>query len=68
MLRLDTATYLATQNNPASDPIINYVDDGTEPMMPATDIHGRVTKGGAISYLAAYAVLAGFLVYLFSVV
>ena len=68
MLRLDTATYLATQNNPASDPIINYVDDGTEPMVPATDAYGRVTKGGAIGFLASYAVLAAFLFYLYSVI
>ena len=64
---MDTATYLATQNDPAG-PIINFVEDGTEPMIPATDDHGRVTKGGVIGYLAAYAVLAGFLGYLFSVV
>ena len=65
---MNTATYLATQNNPASDLIVNYVDDYTEPMMPATDIHGRVTKGSAIGYLPAYAVIAGFFVYLFAIV
>ena len=62
---MDTTTYLATQNNPAADPIISFVDDGVEPMMPATDEHGRVTKSGAIGFVAAYAVLASLLLYLF---
>ena len=64
MLRMDTATYLATQNSPGG-PIINFVDDGAEQITPATDEHGRVTKGGAIGFVAAYAVLAGLLLYFF---
>lgn len=64
MLRMDTATYLATQDNPAG-PIINFVEDGIEPIMPATDNEGRVTKSGAIAFLVAYAVLAAVLLYFF---
>ena len=64
MLKLDTATYLITQDNSAG-PIINFVDDGFEPHGPVTDAEGKVSKASAAAYLVAYALLAGVIIYFF---
>ena len=64
MRRLDTALFLATQNDPGG-PIITDVEDGIEPMMVVTDDEGQVTKSGVFAYLAAYMVLAALLLYFF---
>jgi hypothetical protein len=62
MLKLDTATYLITQDNSAG-PIIQYVDDGFEPHGPVTDANGNVSGASAAAYLIAYALLAGVIGY-----
>ncbi|AKH18738.1 MULTISPECIES: hypothetical protein [Sphingomonadaceae] len=62
MLKLDTATYLITQDNSAG-PIIQYVDDGFEPHGPVTDANGNVSRASAAAYLVAYALLAGVIGY-----
>jgi hypothetical protein len=64
MLKLDTATYLITQDNSAG-PIVRYVDDGFESHGPLTDVDGNVSKASAAAYLLAYTVLAAFVGYLF---
>ncbi|RSU88666.1 hypothetical protein CA256_21220 [Sphingomonas koreensis] len=64
MLKLDTATYLMTQDNSAG-PIVQYVDDGFEPYGPVTDTDGNVSRTSAAAYLVAYALLAGAIGYLF---
>lgn len=64
MLTLDTATFAATKDNPGG-PIMLLIDDGVEPHGPVTDTEGNVSKAGAAAYLLAYALLAGFVGYLF---
>ncbi|WP_156397210.1 MULTISPECIES: hypothetical protein [unclassified Sphingomonas] len=64
MLKLDTATYLITQDNSAG-PIVQYVDDGFEPHDPVTDANGNVSRASAAAYLVAYALLAGVIGYFF---
>ena len=64
MLKLDTATYLVTQDNPAG-PITRLVDDGFEPHGPVTDDNGNISKASATAYLVAYGLLAAFVGYLF---
>jgi hypothetical protein len=64
MLKLDTATYLATQDNPGG-PIARLVEDDVEPMLPITDVHGKVSRASAAAYLVAYVLMAGLLGYLF---
>lgn len=64
MLKLDTATYLITQDNSAG-PIIQFVDDGFEPHGPVTDADGNVSTASAVAYLVAYAILAGVIGYFF---
>ncbi|MAX00659.1 MAG: hypothetical protein CMN72_13665 [Sphingomonas sp.] len=64
MLTLDSATFAATKDNPGG-PVMLLVDDGVEPHGPATDAEGNVSKAGAAAYMVAYALLAGFIGYLF---
>jgi hypothetical protein len=64
MLKLDTATYLVTQDNPAG-PIIQFEDDGFEPQSAPVDGRGNVTYRGEAVYLLAYTVLAAFVGYMF---
>lgn len=64
MLTLDTATFAATKDSPGG-PIMLLVDDGVEPHGPVTDAEGNVSKAGTFAYLLAYALLAGFVGYLF---
>lgn len=64
MRELDTATFLMTQENPAG-PIIQFVENGIEPQGPMTDSDGNVSKASAAAYLVAYALMVGFVGYLF---
>lgn len=64
MLELDTATFLATQDN-AAGPVTRLVDDGFAPNGPVTSADGSVSKASAAAYLVAYGLLAGLVGYLF---
>lgn len=64
MLKLDTATFLVTQDN-AAGPVTRLVDDGFAPHGPVTGPDGSISKASAAAYLVAYGLLAGFICYLF---
>lgn len=66
MLKLDTTTFLATQDNPGG-PIVQVVDDDVETFGPTIQSDGRVSSGSAIAYLLAYGLLAGLIVFLFQI-
>lgn len=59
MLKLDTATFLATQENPAG-PITRLESDELGSAGPVTDAEGNVSKLNAAAFLAAYALLSAF--------
>ena len=63
MLKLDQVTYFASENRPGG-PLSQYVNEDIETGHSADPI-GSVSKAGAAAYLVAYALLAGFVGYLF---
>ena len=62
MQKLDMAMYAATQDNPGG-PVYMMVEDDTQQVAPHTDDAGKVTRGGAIGYLIAYALIFGVVAY-----
>ena len=64
MLKLDTATFLATQDRPGG-PIYLMEEDRVESITPLLDENGKPTEGGKIGYVLAYAILMAFFAYLY---
>ncbi|WP_150294396.1 hypothetical protein [Sphingobium estronivorans] len=63
MLKIDMDMYALTRDRPGG-PIIQYVDDGIEPMSPPIDENGNITLAGAISYSITLIAIAGMIAYL----
>ncbi|WP_176593131.1 hypothetical protein [Sphingobium sp. EM0848] len=63
MLKIDMDMYALTRDR-LGGPIIQYVDDGIEPMSPPIDENGNVTLAGAISYTITLVAIAGLFAYL----
>lgn len=63
MLKIDMDMYALTYDQ-LGGPIIQYVDDGIEPMSPPIDEHGNMTLAGAISYSITLVSIAGLFAYL----
>lgn len=63
MLKIDMDMYALTNDQPGG-PIIQYVDDGIEPMSPPIDENGNVPLAGAISHTITLVAIAGLFIYL----
>ena len=63
MLKIDMDMYALTYDQ-FGGPIVQYVDDGIEPMSPPIDENGNMTLAGAISYTIILVAVTGLFAYL----
>ncbi|WP_176599149.1 hypothetical protein [Sphingobium sp. 15-1] len=63
MFKIDMDMYALTRDR-LGGPIIQYVDDGIEPMSLPIDENGNVTLASAVSYSITIVAIAGLFAYL----